>query len=81
MADAAAGRVVVLLFWDSKGADDVLVHKAVEVLARRDGTPVLVRQGHLLASTFHPELSADLRVHQLFVDMARTVAAERLGNG
>ena len=42
---------------------------AVEVLATRDGDPVLVRQGHLLAATFHPELSDDLRVHQLFLDL------------
>lgn len=41
----------------------------VEVLARREGAPVLVRQGRLLAATFHPELSAGLRVHQLFVEM------------
>jgi 5'-phosphate synthase pdxT subunit len=41
----------------------------VEVLARRDDAAVLVRQGRLLAATFHPELSADLRVHRLFVDM------------
>ncbi len=40
----------------------------VEVLARRDGFPVLVREGRLLAATFHPELSSDRRVHQLFVD-------------
>jgi pyridoxal 5'-phosphate synthase pdxT subunit len=40
----------------------------VEVLARRDSFPVLVRQGHILAATFHPELSTDRRVHQLFVD-------------
>jgi len=40
----------------------------VEVLARREGFPVLVRQGHLLAATFHPELSQDRRVHKLFVD-------------
>ena len=43
----------------------------VEVLAERDGFPVLVRQGKLLAATFHPELSSDRRVHQLFVDMVR----------
>jgi pyridoxal 5'-phosphate synthase pdxT subunit len=43
----------------------------VEVLAERDGYPVLVRQGRLLAATFHPELSSDRRVHQLFVDMVR----------
>jgi len=40
---------------------------AVEVLARRDGYAVLVRQGTLMAATFHPELSADRRVHRLFV--------------
>ena len=43
----------------------------VEVLADRDGFPVLVRQGHLMAATFHPELSADRRVHRLFVDLVR----------
>ncbi len=43
----------------------------VEVLAERDGFPVLVRQGKLLAATFHPELSEDRRVHQYFVDMVR----------
>ena len=41
----------------------------VEVLALRDGYPVLVRQNRLLAATFHPELSSDRRVHQLFVEM------------
>ncbi len=41
----------------------------VEVLARRDADPVLVRQGHFLAATFHPELSQDLRVHQYFLAM------------
>ena len=41
----------------------------VEVLATRDDFPVLVRQGHLLAATFHPELSSDPRVHQLFLDL------------
>jgi 5'-phosphate synthase pdxT subunit len=39
----------------------------VEVLARRDGFPVLVRQNRILAATFHPELSHDRRVHRLFV--------------
>ena len=44
----------------------------VEVLASREGAPVLVRQGHLLAATFHPELSEDERVHVLFVEMVRS---------
>ncbi len=43
----------------------------VEVLAERDGFPVLVRQRNILAATFHPELSADRRVHRLFVDLVR----------
>jgi 5'-phosphate synthase pdxT subunit len=41
----------------------------VEVLAQRDGFPVLVRQEKVLAATFHPELSTDRRVHRLFVDI------------
>src|ERR1700759_2148379 len=47
------------------------VGQGVEVLAERDGFPVLVRQGKLLAATFHPELSSDRRVHEFFVDMVR----------
>jgi pyridoxal 5'-phosphate synthase pdxT subunit len=43
------------------------VGDGVEVLAERDGHPVLVRQGKLLAATFHPELSADTRVHAEFL--------------
>jgi len=39
----------------------------VEVLALRTGSPVLVRQGPVMAATFHPELSSDRRVHSLFV--------------
>jgi len=43
----------------------------IEVLARRDGDPVLVRSGRILSATFHPELSDDRRVHQLFLDIVR----------
>jgi 5'-phosphate synthase pdxT subunit len=43
----------------------------VEVLAQRDGTATLVRQGNLMAATFHPELSPDRRVHQAFVDLVK----------
>jgi 5'-phosphate synthase pdxT subunit len=43
----------------------------VETLATRDGFPTLVRSGHLMAATFHPELSNDSRVHQLFLDLVR----------
>ena len=43
----------------------------VETLATRDGSPTLIRQGRLLAATFHPELTDDTRVHQLFLDIVR----------
>ena len=44
---------------------------SIETLATRDGSPTLIRQGRLLAATFHPELSDDTRVHQLFLDIVR----------
>jgi 5'-phosphate synthase pdxT subunit len=50
---------------------------AVHVLARRENSPVLVRQGDILAATFHPELSADRRVHRLFVEIV-TAASTKL---
>ncbi len=43
----------------------------VEVLASVEGKPVLVRQGRMLASTFHPEMTGDNRVHSMFVGMVR----------
>lgn len=42
----------------------------VEVLAQQEGRVVLVRQGRVLASSFHPELTGDTRLHQLFLDLA-----------
>jgi 5'-phosphate synthase pdxT subunit len=42
----------------------------VEVLARYDQDPVLVRQGRVLCATFHPELTEDTRVHALFLRSA-----------
>lgn len=44
----------------------------VQVLALRDGYPVLVQQGNVMAATFHPELSRDRRVHQFFVQTVTT---------
>jgi len=41
----------------------------VEVLSTVNGHPVLVRQGNALASSFHPELVSDLRVHEIFLSM------------
>jgi pyridoxal 5'-phosphate synthase pdxT subunit len=46
------------------------VRAPAEVLAEFEGLPVLVRQGRLLACTFHPELTGDARVHRLFAGLA-----------
>jgi pyridoxal 5'-phosphate synthase pdxT subunit len=39
----------------------------VEVLAERNGEPVLLRQGRFIVASFHPELTEDTRVHELFL--------------
>jgi len=41
----------------------------VELLAQRDGRGVMVREGNVLATSFHPELSGDTRVHRYFMEM------------
>jgi 5'-phosphate synthase pdxT subunit len=43
----------------------------VEALAWLGDVPVLVREGHLLAASFHPELTGDARVHDVFIQMCR----------
>ncbi len=48
----------------------VSVGEEVDVLALHEGMPVLVRQGPLVASVFHPELTPDRRVHRMFVEIA-----------
>ncbi len=54
------------------------VGPAVEVLARDpDGNPVAVRQGRVLATSFHPELTDDRRVHRLLLEMVRDAAGQR----
>ncbi len=55
---------------------------AVEVLGRVDGGPadgriVAVRQGSVVATSFHPELTGDTRVHRAFIDVVRTAATGR----
>jgi 5'-phosphate synthase pdxT subunit len=58
--------------------------EGVQVLGRvvggaADGRIVAVRQGDLVATSFHPELTGDRRVHALFVDIVRRHLAERAG--
>lgn len=54
--------------WVEWAADDV------EVLATAAGHPVVVRQGNLLASSFHPEMTDDLRLHQMLLAIIRDAA-------
>jgi len=49
----------------------------VEVLAEYKGHPVLVREQNLLAAAFHPELTTDSRIHQLFIRMVEEAKAHR----
>jgi 5'-phosphate synthase pdxT subunit len=53
----------------------------VEVLGELDGEPVLVRDGRLLLATFHPELTDDLRVHALFLEMVEEAQRKEIGVG
>ncbi|CPZ06116.1 Glutamine amidotransferase subunit PdxT [Mycobacteroides abscessus] len=63
--DGAMHAVFIRAPWVERVGDDV------EVLASAQGHPVAVRQGNALATAFHPEVTGDRRVHQLFVDMVR----------
>jgi len=47
------------------------VGKEVEVLGTEGNDPVVVRQGKVMAATFHPELSDDTRVHRAFLNLVK----------
>jgi 5'-phosphate synthase pdxT subunit len=49
----------------------------VEVLAELDGHPVLAREGRILVAAFHPELTDDTRVHELFLNQVREATSVR----
>ncbi|MEU0534065.1 pyridoxal 5'-phosphate synthase glutaminase subunit PdxT [Amycolatopsis tolypomycina] len=75
--DDAVHAVFIRAPWVEKAGD------GVEVLATVSGVPgvdtgtariVAVRQGAVLATAFHPELTPDVRVHRLFVDLVRKAA-------
>ncbi|HET8968078.1 MAG TPA: pyridoxal 5'-phosphate synthase glutaminase subunit PdxT [Gaiellaceae bacterium] len=53
------------------------VGSGVDVLGELDGEPVLVRDGRLLLASFHPELTDDLRVHELFLQMVEEASRVR----
>jgi pyridoxal 5'-phosphate synthase pdxT subunit len=49
----------------------------VEVLAEHDGAPVLLRDGRVLVAAFHPELTEDTRVHELFLEAVEEATSVR----
>lgn len=73
VGDNLVHAVFIRAPWVEQVGESVEVLGAVEV----DGAshPVAIRQGHLLATSFHPELTGDLRIHKYFIDQL----ASRLG--
>jgi len=53
------------------------VGPGVEVLAEVDGRPVLAREGRFLVAAFHPELTDDTRLHELFLNLVREAQVVR----
>ncbi len=47
------------------------VGDGVSILAEHNGIPVLLQQNNLLVSSFHPELTEDIRLHEYFINLAR----------
>ena len=74
-SDEPVHAVFIRAPWVESVGDDVEVLARVPADAEADdaalGRIVAVRQGHLLATSFHPELTGDARVHELFVRMVR----------
>jgi 5'-phosphate synthase pdxT subunit len=79
-SDEPVHAVFIRAPWVEVASDEV------EILARVEGGPadgriVAVRQGNLLATSFHPELTGDTRVHALFVEMVRAAQDRGAGEG
>jgi 5'-phosphate synthase pdxT subunit len=53
------------------------VGPGVEVLAEVDGRPVLAREGRFLVAAFHPELTRDTRLHEMFLELVREAQVVR----
>src|SRR5207244_9790163 len=63
----AAGSAIEMVFIRAPKIERV--GEGVEVIATEGTDPVAVRQGRVMAATFHPELSQDTRVHRAFLDL------------
>ncbi len=76
VGDGPLHAVFIRAPWVEQAGEGVEVLGRV-VGGRADGRIVAVRQGNLVATSFHPELTGDRRVHALFVDIVRRALAER----
>lgn len=47
------------------------LNKNIEVLSKFSNTPIMIKKGHILGTTFHPELTKDTRIHEYFIDMIK----------
>ncbi|QNF95543.1 pyridoxal 5'-phosphate synthase glutaminase subunit PdxT [Janibacter sp. YB324] len=72
LAGGPVRAVFIRAPWVEQAGPDVEVLASIE--AKGESRPVVVRQGHLLATSFHPEVTGDHRVHALFVEMVRRAA-------
>lgn len=68
LGPTAMRAVFIRAPWVEEWGPDVQVLAAVE---REGSHPVAIRQGNLIATSFHPEVTGDLRIHQILVDLAR----------
>jgi 5'-phosphate synthase pdxT subunit len=75
LGDGALHAVFIRAPWVEEHGD------AVEVLADLDGHPVAVRQGNILAVSFHPELSDDRRLHEWLLERAGLAGRGNGGTG
>ena len=73
--DVGLGEPVRGIFIRAPWIDDA--GPDVEVLAEVDGHPVLARQGRVLVAAFHPELTDDTRIHELFLNLVREASSVR----
>lgn len=56
------------------------IHDGCKILAKFQDKPVLVEQNNLLVSTFHPELTDDIRIHKYFIDMIKKSRTSMFSN-
>ena len=75
----AIGRLIRLYGLEEAKSLAALIYSLTARLARAidEGEPVLLRQGRLIVSSFHPELTNDTRVHERFLDLVREEARVR----